>query len=76
MDNLGEEWSFLDIISILSFIIGLQNLELNEKQAKALNDHLKEQDEKQLALIIKQNEEIINQNEGIIKLLEENKNGK
>lgn len=70
MDNFGENWSFLDIISILSFIIGLQNLELNEKQAKALDDHLKEQDNNQLALIIQQNEEII-------KLLKEIKeNGK
>ena len=59
MDSFGENWSFLDIVSILSFIIGLQNLELNEKQVKALDNHLKEQDENQLALIIKQNEEII-----------------
>ena len=59
MDNFGENWSFIDIINVLSFIIGLQNLELNEKQVKALDNHLKEQDENQLALIIKQNEEII-----------------
>ena len=70
MDNFGENWSFLDTISILSFIVGLQNLELNEKQIKGLDDHLKEQDNNQLALIIQQNEEII-------KLLKEIKeNGK
>ena len=70
MDNFGENWSFLDTISILSFIIGLQNLELNEKQIQGLDNHLKKQDENQLALIIQQNEEII-------KLLKEkNENGK
>ena len=26
------DWSFIDWISILSFIVGLQNLELNQKQ--------------------------------------------
>ena len=59
MDDFGKEWTFIDIISVLSFIIGLQNLELNEKQVNALDTHLKEQDENQLALIIQQNEEII-----------------
>ena len=59
MDDFGKEWTFIDIISVLSFIIGLQNLELNEKQVNALDNHLKEQDENQLALIIQQNEEII-----------------
>ena len=59
MDNFGENLSFIDIVNILSFVIGLQNLELNEKQVKALDNHLKEQDEMLLAKIIKQNEEII-----------------
>lgn len=58
MDDFSE-WSFVDIISVLSFIIGLQNLELNEKQVKSLDNHLKEQDEGLLAKIINQNEEII-----------------
>ena len=31
-----EQWDFLDIISVLSFIVGLQNLELNNKQVNAL----------------------------------------
>lgn len=68
MDDFGE-WSFIDIISVLSFIIGLQNLELNEKQVKSLDNHLKEQDERLLA-------KIINQNEEIIALLKELKNGR
>lgn len=50
---------FIDVINVLSFIIGIQNLELNERQVKSLDNHLKEQDENQLALIIKQNEQII-----------------
>ena len=59
MINFGENWTFIDVINVLSFVIGLQNLELNEKQVKELDNHLKQQDENQLALIIKQNEEII-----------------
>lgn len=68
MDDFSE-WSFLDVLTVLSFIIGLQNLELNEKQVKSLDEHLKEQDEKLLAKIIQQNEKIIT-------LLEELKNGR
>ena len=56
---LGEGLSFLDIISVLSFIIGLLNLELNQKQVDNLEMHLKEQDDNHLAKIIAQNEEII-----------------
>lgn len=55
----GEEWDFIDIISVLSFVIGLNNLELNERQVKGLDEHLKSQDENLLSKIIKQNEEII-----------------
>lgn len=68
MDDFSE-WSFLDVLTVLSFIIGLQNLELNEKQVKGLDKHLKEQDERLLA-------KIINQNEEIIELLKELKNGR
>ncbi len=68
MDDFSE-FSFLDILTVLSFIIGLQNLELNEKQVKGLDEHLKEQDERLLAKIIDQNEEII-------ALLKELKNGR
>ena len=59
MNNFGDNWSFIDVINILSFIIGLDNLQLNEKQVKDLDNHLKQQDENQLAKIIQQNEEII-----------------
>lgn len=63
---MNKELEFLDIINILSFIIGLENLRLNEQQARQLDKHLEEQDhiliEEQntmLKTIIKQNEEII-----------------
>lgn len=58
--NDNGEWDFIDIISILSFIIGLENLQLNIDQNKQLDKHLKDQDEILLAKIIEQNEEIIN----------------
>ena len=41
----------LDLINILSFLIGIQNLELNDKQIQDLQVHLNKQD--------KQYEEII-----------------
>ena len=50
---------FLDWISVLSFIIGLMNLDLNEKQVGNLERHLSNQDENLLKKIIEQNEEII-----------------
>lgn len=47
MNKLGsEEWSFLDLITLLSFGIGLQNLDLNVTQEDAqklehqLNDNV------------------------------------
>lgn len=36
---------FLDILTILSFIIALENLSLNEEQVTRLHEHLKEQDD-------------------------------
>lgn len=34
----------LDLINILSFIIGVQNLSLNDKQISDLQEHLNKQD--------------------------------
>ena len=70
MDN-WQEWDFLDIISILSFIIGLENLELNSKQVASLEQHLHHQDNNLLAKIIQQNEELIELDKQIINLLKE-----
>lgn len=72
MDN-WQEWDFLDIISILSFIIGLENLELNNKQVNSLEEHLHHQDNNLLAKIIQQNEELIELDKQIIELLKEKK---
>ena len=66
-----ENWTFIDIISVLSFIIALENLDLNEKQVRGLDEHLKQQDNNQLAKIIQQNEEIICLDKQIIELLKE-----
>ena len=55
MNNL----SFLDLLTILSFIIGIENLNLNIQQNDSLEQHLSIQDEKLLNKIIEQNEEII-----------------
>ena len=48
MNNIN----FLDLITILSFLVGLENLELNEQQVNNLEEHLKKQDQ---VLIEKQN---------------------
>lgn len=69
-DNLG----LIDILTILSFVIGIENLNLNIDQINSLDKHLEQQDN---ILINEQNEmlkKIIEQNEEIIKLLKENKN--
>ena len=69
---------FLDLITILSFIIGLENLSLNEEQINNLEEHLRSQD-----VILKQEQNVmldetiqflkkaIEQNEEIINLLKE-----
>lgn len=64
---MNSEFEFLDILTILSFVIGVQNLELNEKQVNNLEKHLADQDHilieeqnQMLKTIIQQNKEIIN----------------
>lgn len=64
--NEQKEFTILDLLTILSFIIAIQNLNLNEKQVNSLNEHLSKQDSileekhiKMLEKIMKQNEEII-----------------
>lgn len=64
-------WNYdiLNIISIASYLLSIQNLQLNQQDLSNndLNDHLQEQDRilneqnyKYLEKIIKQNEEILN----------------
>lgn len=50
MNNNKNDVVF-DLINVLSFVIGIQNLELNDKQIQDLQEHLNKQD--------KQYEEII-----------------
>lgn len=69
-----EQWDFLDVISILSFIIGLQNLELNQRQVNGLMSEMRDNQNSMLHDIIKQNEIIIQQNEELLKLLGEKNN--
>lgn len=71
MSNQSQmPWNYdvLNIIAIASYLLSIQNLQLNEKDLSnnKLNEHLQEQDailheqnEKYLNKIIKQNEEII-----------------
>lgn len=49
--NTNNEYLF-NLINILSFIIGIENLNLNDKQVKKLESHLSKQD-KQYEEIIK-----------------------
>lgn len=67
MDKEHGGFEFLDTISILSFIIGLQNLELNKQQVDSLSKEMTDNQDIMLKTIIQQNEEII-------KLLKEFKN--
>mgnify|MGYP003431992771 CR=1 FL=1 len=67
--NNFQNLDFLDIISILSFLIGLQNLDLNEKQVDSLEKHLRKQDDILKSEQNKMLEKIIEQNELIIKTL-------
>lgn len=45
MNNDCNNDYLLDLINILSFIIGVQNLELNDKKIEKLEDHLNKQDQ-------------------------------
>lgn len=65
--NFGEQLSFIDIVSILSFFIGLENLSLNTVQ---VNDIMQEFQSSQNGMLSK----IIEQNEQIIQMLKEMRN--
>ena len=67
MDEKHSNFDFMELISILSFVIGLQNLELNKQQVESLSREMTDNQDTMLQTIIQQNEEII-------KLLKEFKN--
>lgn len=41
----------IDLVNILSYLIGIQNLELNDKQINQIENHLKNQDEQYKKII-------------------------
>lgn len=70
-NNAQMPWNYdiLNIISIASYLLSIQNLQLNQQDLtnNKLNEHLQEQDkilheqnEKYLSKIIQQNEELLN----------------
>jgi len=66
--------SFLDILTILSFLVGVENLNLNDIQIRDLDKHLQEQDKELKQEQDKMLRKIIEQNQEIIKLLKEKNN--
>lgn len=57
--NNFEGLGLLDLITILSFVVGLENLDLNIKQMDGIEEHLSKQDKNLLDKIIKQNDAIL-----------------
>lgn len=45
MNNDDYSVFLINLVNVLSFAIGLQNLDLNDKQVSALEEHLQKQDE-------------------------------
>lgn len=68
---MNDENQFGNLLDIISIVLQLQNLELNEKQINYLDEHLRNQDTKYLKKIIEQNEYLKSQNEEIISLLKD-----
>lgn len=56
---MNKNFEILDLISVLSFYISIQNLKENEQQSEILRKKLDNQDKEYLEKIILQNEEII-----------------
>lgn len=47
----NNENLLIDLVNILSFAIGIENLELNDKQIKQIDEHLAKQDEQYKKII-------------------------
>lgn len=54
-----DEWDFLDVLTVVSFLVGLENLKLNQQQVNGIMDELRNNQNSMLSTIIQQNEEII-----------------
>lgn len=64
---MNRQFDILDIISILSFYIAIQNLQENEEQSRILQTKLDDQDNEYLKKIILQNQQIIEKLEELLK---------
>ena len=62
-DDNNQLGNFLDVISV---VLQLENLELNERQIKYLDEHLQKQDTQFLKKIYEQNEVIISLLESLL----------
>ena len=56
---MNDDNQFGNLLDIISIILQLENLELNKKQIKYLDEHLNKQDTQFLKKIYEQNETII-----------------
>ena len=54
-----DEWDFLDVLTVVSFLVGLENLKLNKQQVDGIMDELRNNQNSMLSTIIQQNKEII-----------------
>lgn len=68
---MNNQFTIIDIITIMSFYIAIQNLQENEQQSALLKDRLDEQDNNYLKKAIELLEKSIEQNDLIIKQNEE-----
>ena len=60
MDKDNEYNILIDLINVLSFLVGVENISLNDKQIKDLQEHLDRQDsqyEKIISLLEKTSNE-------------------
>lgn len=63
-----NNFEFLDILTILSFILGIKNYNLNNQQSNVMMHEMQNNQDDMLAKIIAQNEIIIKQNGELLKL--------
>ena len=71
--NKQGEWTFIDIVSLISFVVGLQNLELNITQENLDNQtiELKEQVDKEVkAALTEIHEHLERQDKKINKIID------
>lgn len=69
-----NNYDIFDLITIIALVLGLQNLEENREQISDTEEILKKQN-LEMKLQEEQNKKIIEQNEIIIKMLEDLKKG-